>query len=121
MLHAACLALAPQTEREILSAIAALDWNADVVTEPLCIIQKVLGVPERQAIELFLSVQNRRMLVGRGAPGEQRCGNQQDCPACAGKVDSTGGGLDWPARPHDCAGDGSWYKRRECFAYGPDV
>lgn len=57
MLHAARLALAHQTEREILSAIAALDWNAD--------IQKVLGVPERQAIELFLSYQNRRLLVCR--------------------------------------------------------
>jgi hypothetical protein len=48
MPNAVRLALDPQMESEILDAIVALDWNTDVLTPPLEIIQKRLQFSPRR-------------------------------------------------------------------------
>jgi hypothetical protein len=63
MSHAVRLALDPQTENEIISAIAALDWNADIVTQHLGIIRNALDIQEKEALSLLLGFQNRRLLI----------------------------------------------------------
>jgi hypothetical protein len=63
MPNAARPVLDPQTENEIIDAIIALDWNTDVLTKPLEIIQSRLGHDDRQAIDLIISFQQRRLMI----------------------------------------------------------
>jgi hypothetical protein len=65
MTNAPRYALDPQTQAETIAAIVALDWSADPVTQPLRIIQERFGVPEEQAIALFLHFQARSLIVCR--------------------------------------------------------
>ena len=52
-----------QTENAIVEAIIALDWNTDVVTAPLGIIQGRLGLAEKQTVDLFLSFRERGLII----------------------------------------------------------
>ncbi len=63
MQHAVHPALDPQAESEIVAAIIALDWNVDLFSEPLAIIQKRLGLQnEEQAVAVFGSLQKKGLM-----------------------------------------------------------
>jgi hypothetical protein len=51
-----------QMETELIDAIVALDWSADVLARPVSIVQSRLGLAEASAIVLVLSFQERNLI-----------------------------------------------------------